>query len=139
MILQEIKKLKTDDRRLRNFGLLVGGAFIALGLLWWLRGQPHFPWLLAPGLPLLAFGLAWPRALKRVYIAWMSLAIVLGFLVSTLLLTLFFFLVITPIGLLARLAGKDFLSRKLDRDAATYWITRDRKVPKNPAEYERQF
>ena len=139
MILKDIKELKTTHRDLRKFGLLVGAVFTVLGLIWWARGKPHFPWFLAPGLVLLAFGLAWPRALKYVYIAWMSLAIVLGFVVSTVLLTFFFFLVITPIGLLARLVGKDFLGLKLDRQAPTYWLHRQPKTPKTPADYERQF
>ena len=117
----------------------MGGVFTALGLVWWARGKPLFAWSLTPGIALMVFGLAWPKALKLAYIAWMSLAIVLGFVVSTALLTLFFFLVITPIGLAARLAGKDFLSLKLDRQAETYWITRERKPPKAPVEFERQF
>jgi hypothetical protein len=68
----------------------------------------------------------------------MSLAVALGFVVSGILLTLFFFLVITPVGWAARIFGNDFLSLKLDRTAASYWIPRERK-PKTPAEYERQF
>ena len=139
MILKDIKELKTTNRDLRKFGLLVGGVFAVLGLIWWARGKPLFPWFLTPGAVLLAFGLAWPLALKYVYIAWMSLAIVLGFIVSTVLLTFFFFLVITPIGLIARLVGKDFLGLKLDRQAPTYWLPRDGKTPKTPADYERQF
>src|SRR5256885_8674743 len=121
LIRQDIKELKTDDRRLRQFGLLVGGVFTALGLVWWARGKPFFGWSLTPGVVLIAFGLAWPKVLKLLYIAWMSLAIVLGFVISTILLTLFFFLVITPTGLVARLAGKDFLALKMDRQASTYW------------------
>ena len=139
MILKDIKELKTANRDLRKFGLLVGAVFTVLGLIWWARGKPFFAGSLAPGAALMAFGLAWPRALKFAYIAWMSLAIVLGFVVSTALLTLFFFIVITPIGLVARLAGKDFLGLKLDRQAASYWISRERKVPKPSEEYDRQF
>jgi multisubunit Na+/H+ antiporter MnhG subunit len=87
---------------------------------------------------LLAFGAVLPRALKWVYIAWMSVAFVLGFVMAHVILTLLFFLMITPIGLIARVFGKDFLSLKLDRKAATYWIKRERK-PSSAAEYERQF
>jgi polyferredoxin len=139
MIAKDIKELKTTSRDLRKFGLLVGGVFVVLGLIWWARGKPYFAWALAPGAVLLAHGLIWPRALKYVYIVWMSLAIVLGYIVSTVLLTIFFFLVITPIGLIARLAGKDFLSLKLNRQAPTYWLAREGKSPKTPADYERQF
>ncbi len=83
-------------------------------------------------------GLIAPRVLKPVYLAWMTLAILLGFVVSGFLLILFFFLVITPIGWVARCLGNDFLKLKLERSAASYWVRRERK-PKRPAEYERQF
>ncbi len=139
MILNEIKQLKTGPRELRKFGLLVGGILGALGLLALARSKGYSPYLLAPGLALLVLGAVWPRALKHIYIAWMSLAILLGYAVSTIILTLFFFLVITPIGLAARLLGRDFLRLKIDRAAPSYWITRELKPGRTRAEYERQF
>ena len=138
MILEDIKQLKTGTKDLRKFGLLVGAVFAVLGLVFMVRGRSWFPWFLAPGGALILFGLLVPHALKYVYIAWMSLALVLGFVVSHVILTLFFALVITPVGLLARLVGKDFLSLKLQRDATTYWIPR-RQQPRTPVDYEKQF
>ena len=98
-----------------------------------------YPWLLWPGVPLVVLGAVLPRSLKWVYVAWMTLAMVLGAIVSTILLVLLFYLVVTPIGLIARLAGKDFLSRKLDSKASSYWILRDIAQPKAKHEHERQF
>jgi hypothetical protein len=138
MIRGEIKQLKTGARELRKFGLLVGGVFALLGVILLLRHRPAAPYFLIPGALLILSGLAAPRALKPIYIAWMSLAIVLGFVVSGVVLILFFLLVITPIGLAARCLGNDFLSLKLDRAAASYWTPR-KHPPKSPAEYERQF
>jgi hypothetical protein len=134
----EIKELKTGARELRNFGLLVGGVFAALGVILLLRHRPAAPYLLGIGGFLILFGLVAPRALKYIYLVWMSFAIVLGLVVSGILLTLFFFVVITPIGWVARAFGNDFLSLKLDRNAASYWLPRERKA-KKPSEYERQF
>ena len=138
MFLKDIKELKTGARELRNFGLLVGGVFALLGLLFMARGKAAYPWLLTPGLVLIAFGAIAPRTLKHIYLVWMGLALVLGFVVSHVILTVFFFLVITPIGLIARLAGKDFLRLKLDRQAKSYWIPREHKK-KAAEDYERQF
>ena len=137
-IRDDLKQLKTGDRDLRKFGLLVGGVFAALGLIVLLRHKAHYPYFLWPGAVLLASGVIFPRALKYVYLAWMSVAFVLGFIISHVILGLFFFLVITPIGLLARGFGKDFLSLKLDPKAKSYWIPREPKA-KLPTDYERQF
>ena len=42
-IRDDIKQLKTTDRDLRKFGLLVGGVFAALGLIFFLRHKAHWP------------------------------------------------------------------------------------------------
>jgi hypothetical protein len=139
LILDDIRQLKTGRSELRKFGLLVGGVFALFGIIMLLRGKPHYPWFLVPGGFLILGGAIFPAVLKHVYIAWMSLAFVMGFVISHILLTLFFYFVITPIGLIARLVGKDFLRLKLDRNANSYWIPRQDKSPKSPADYERQF
>src|SRR4051794_28465271 len=109
MIRDEIQQLKTGPRDLRKFGLLVGGVFGLVAAWWWWRGKPYASYALIPAVPLLLLGLVWPRGLKWPYLAWMSMALVLGMVVSTILLTIFYYVVVTPVGLLARLVGKDFL------------------------------
>jgi hypothetical protein len=79
--------------------LLLGGWFL-------FRNKPAGPYFLTPGVLLVVFGLVAPRSLKIAYIAWMSLAFTMGLLVSTVVLTIFYFLVITPIGI-----GGDYLAR----------------------------
>jgi hypothetical protein len=137
-IREDIKQLKTSDRDLRKFGLMVGGVFAALGVLFLWRHKPVGPYLLWPGVVLVLLGAILPRALKWVYVAWMSVAFVLGFVMAHVILTLLFYLLLMPIGLVARLVGKDFLSLKLDRAAKSYWIPRNQKL-KTAADYERQF
>ena len=139
MIRDDLKQLKTGPGDLRKFGLTVGGVFALLAGVFWLRHKPFYPYWLLPAGPLLVLGLAWPRGLRWVYLGWMGMAFVLGHIVSSVLLVLFFYGVVTPIGLMARLMGKDFLSRKWDRQATSYWLPRDRSVVKTKADYEQQF
>ena len=134
----DLKKLRTGAGDLRKFGLMVGGVFILLGVLLLLRHRSSYLAFCGAGALLGAFGVIWPRALKYVYIAWMALAFTLGFVMSNVILTLFFFLFVTPIGLLARLFQKDFLARKWDKRAVSYWIQCGREV-KPAITYERQF
>ena len=134
----DLKKLKTGVGDLRKFGLMVGGVFILLGVLLLLRHRSSYLAFCGAGALLVAFGVIWPRALKYVYIAWMALAFTLGFVMSNVILTLVFFLFVTPIGLQARLIQKDFLARRWDKRAASYWIQCGREV-KTANTYERQF
>jgi hypothetical protein len=92
-----------------------------------------------PAALLIVFGVASPNTLRPVYIGWMSMAFVLGFIISHLILGLLFYCVITPMGLVARLAGKDFLRSRRDPAARSYWFPRDRRGPPAPLDYERQF
>jgi hypothetical protein len=142
MLREEIKQLQAaTPRDLRKFGLMVGGVFLLLAL-WFFIPKWHkswYWWFLVPGVPLVIFGAAFPKALKWAYVGWMTLAMALGAIVSTVLLTLLFYAAVTPIGLIARMAGKDFLSRKLDSAMPSYWILRDASKPKQKHEHEQQF
>jgi hypothetical protein len=135
---EELKHLRTEPRDLRKFGLMVGGVFALLGLWFLFRHKPWHAWFWIPGALLIAAGAIAPRGLKHIYVAWMSMAFVLGFIMSTLLLTAFFYLVVTPVGLLAKVAGKDFLQRKWS-SSPSYWILRPPGPMKEPNRYEQQF
>jgi hypothetical protein len=90
------------------------------------RGAPAFPGCgLAPGLE---------ARLSRLD----GDGFVLGHIMSTLLLLVFFFLAVTPLGLLARWTGKDFLSVKLNRQAGSYWLRRRNTAPAKSS-YEQQY
>src|SRR5687768_5010123 len=106
--------LKVTPRNLRKFGLSVGGVFCLLGLFFLWLYKWWYLWLLWPGVSLIVLGTILPRSLKRIYFAWMTLAMVMGAVVSTILLVILFYFVVTPIGLFARVVGKDFLNLKLD-------------------------
>jgi hypothetical protein len=137
-IREDLKQLKTGPAELRKFGLVVGGVFALIGALLWWKQKSWFPYFLWPGGTLMVWGLVWARGLKWVYLIWMGLAFVLGFIMAHIILTLLFLLVITPMGWLARLVGKDFLSLKLDRTASSYWLPRTQRA-RSAADYERQF
>ena len=138
MIREELKQLSTGPRELRKFGLMVGGVFVLLGAWFTWRHKPWGVWFLGIGGLLILGGGLFPKSLKQIYIGWMAMAFVMGIIVSTMLLTLFFYLVITPVGMVARLFGKDFLNRRINREMGSYWLLRPAS-PKTPTDYERQF
>jgi len=138
MIKKEIEQLSISPRNLRKFGLLVGGVFLLLGIWFLYRQKPAWPYFLAPGGLLVLAGAIVPRLLKHVYIAWMSLGFALGFVVSNVVLTVFYYLALTPVGLIARLCGQDFLALKRNHAAVSYWIMKPGGA-RRPQEYEQQF
>lgn len=83
------------------------------------------------------FALAAPAALRWLYVTLTVLTYPIGFLASCLVMILFFYLVITPFGILFRLIGRDAMHRSFDPSATTYWIPRS--PPANVKRYFRQF
>ena len=52
----------------------------------------------------------------------------IGWLLSNGLLAAAYYLLLTPIGMVLRLAGHDALRSRIDREATTYWQPRRRKT-----------
>ena len=63
-IREDIKQLQTGDRDLRKFGLMVGGVFAVLGLLFLWRHKAYYPYFLWPGATLVTLGAALPRMME---------------------------------------------------------------------------
>jgi len=55
---------------------------------------------------------------------WAKFGIILGSIIAPIVMGVVFFLVITPIGLVMKIIGKDLLSIKYDKKKETYWIKR---------------
>jgi hypothetical protein len=107
----------------RKFGLLVGGAFLLLALLLWRRAHVTAATVAgALGAALLLGGLVVPARLGPVYRGWMSLAKAISKVTTPIVMSVIFFLVLTPSGLLVRLFGHRPLARR--RGAGTYWHSR---------------
>lgn len=132
VIAEEIRSLDTGRRALRNFGLVVGGVFAAIGLvIWWVAGT-WTAWaaaVIGGGSVLIVLGFAAPTAMRSVYYVWMGIAVVLGFMMTRVLLTLVFVIMVVPIGFIMRILGKDLLNRRRDPEADTYWIRRPDPEP----------
>ena len=114
----------------RSFGLVFAGFFAIVGLFPLVAGGPIRYWALLTGAVFLLLGLALPSVLGPLCRLWMKFGQLLHRIVSPIVLGIMFFLVVTPIGLLMRLAGKDPLRLKFDREAGSYWIARE---PPGPA------
>ncbi|MEZ5541451.1 MAG: SxtJ family membrane protein [Pseudomonadota bacterium] len=120
--------LTADSRTLREFGLVfAGGLIVCFGLLipwlldrpWvWQTGGARWPWVAAAVFA--GVGIVQPRLLKPVYLFWMKLGHVLGWINTRIILGIIFFLVFMPVALLFRLTGRDPMERRLDPAAASY-------------------
>lgn len=118
----------TDTKQIRKFGLIAlifFGCFCTLGI--W-REKSVLTYLFGV---LAALGLGFiilPYQLKPVFFGWLKIAHFIGTVVTTVILTIAYYLVITPSGLIKRLFGGAPLPVKPDRNSSTYWVTRTEPV-----------
>jgi saxitoxin biosynthesis operon SxtJ-like protein len=113
----------------RSFGLVFAGFFAVLTLHSWWRAGRAWPIYLAIAAVFLTAALARPSLLRGLNRAWTKLGSILGAIVTPIVMGLLFFLVVTPIGLLIRLFGKDTLRRRGPRQGDSYWIAREPPGP----------
>lgn len=126
---------------MRIFGLVMLVGFGLLGgLALWSWRETGVTWRLVVGATLVALGtviflwsLVSPRTLPPVYRGWMSFGQGIGTIVSTILLSVLYFVVFTIVGLLMRVSGTDPLERRIARGPGTYW--RKHAPPSAPADY----
>jgi hypothetical protein len=111
-----------SPRHLRKFGLMMGGAFLVIAIILIWRDHWTGPYFAVLAGFFLLSGLLLPRILSPLERAWMDFAFALGVVMTYAILTLTFFIIITPVGFFIRLIGKDLLERKFDSTKQSYWV-----------------
>lgn len=121
----------------RSFGLSVGGVLLLLAAYLFWRGRVLPAEVAAgTGAVLVVLGLVKPALLEWPSAVWWKFALVLGYINARVILTVIFFVVLTPIALLWRLLGRDPLARR--RSAWQGWTSYPKRY-RDPRHYERMY
>lgn len=128
----------SDRKQQRNFGLLLAVALPLIGgVRWWLTGRPQWPFF-AVAAVFLVLGLVLPGVLRPILWVWLKLGYALNWVMTRVLLTLAFVVLITPARVLVSLFSEDPLKRTWDPEAETYWEDAEDQ-PTELARYRDQF
>ena len=126
-------KIKMSSNR--NFGLVFFIVFLILGL-WPIKNEEEIRiWLVIISLIFLILGMVKSKLLTPLNHLWFKFGIILGAIVAPIVMGVVFFLVVTPIGIVMKLIGKDLLNKKHNKKKETYWIKRKT----SPGSMKRQF
>ena len=112
----------------RSFGIVFFVVFLIIALYPLAHGGETRIWSIIISIIFLILGLLNSKILAPLNKIWFKFGIFLGKIVSPLIMGVIFFLVVTPIGLIMRLLGKDLLNLKYNQ-GKTYWI--EKKGPKS--------
>lgn len=112
-------------KELRQFGLLVGAVFTVIGL-WPLvfRGETLRLWAVGSGGSLIVLGAILPQFLAPFHRGWMGIGHLLGWINTRILLGIVFYALVTPIGFVFRLMGKDRMRQVFCESSTTYRVVR---------------
>jgi multisubunit Na+/H+ antiporter MnhG subunit len=121
----EILQIESNKKTLRSFGLTVGGVFLAGACFVVWRNYPNISALtiafISFSILLILLGLIAPYSLKWLQKIWMGIAVVMGFFMTKLILSFFFYFILSPFGIIRRMMGKDDMKRRWDKNAKSYW------------------
>lgn len=125
----------------RKFGIALGIILALIATLLLIKKKALYIYFYGAGLFFILAALAVPIVVKPVFILFLYIAHVLGFVMTRLILCILFYLVITPMGLLGRLFGKKFLDVKFSHKEGSYWIQSDTGTGEvqGVENYENQF
>tara|TARA_Y100000590_G_scaffold458388_1_gene612997 strand:- start:1044 stop:1433 length:390 start_codon:yes stop_codon:yes gene_type:complete len=105
----------------RGFGIVFFIVFLLISLFPIIKGNDIRIWSLIVSLIFLLLGVMNSTVLSPLNKLWFKFGLLLGKFISPIVMGFVFFLVVTPIGLLMKLLGKDLLNLK-KKNVETYWI-----------------
>jgi Saxitoxin biosynthesis operon protein SxtJ len=115
------KQKPKTKKELRKFGIVMSTPLgIIGGILFW-KGKSSGGYFFVLAAFFLMSGLLFPGILRPIERIWMKFAEIISAVMTRVILTLTFYLVITPVGLLLRLMGKDLLQMKFEPHRKSYW------------------
>ncbi len=130
---------KPSNKDLRIFATAWLVFTAGFGVAFWLKGGagPLVKTLWVAGPAVFGLGMLRPQLIRFLYVGLSLVAFPIGFVIGNVLMALVFYLLVTPVGLVFRLLGRDLLDRKLDPEAPSYWS--ERPPPRKAERYFRQF
>jgi hypothetical protein len=112
---------------LRNFAMIALIASVIVASLLYLLKGVRIQWaviIFAAGFGIFLSSLVSLKLTRIIYLGLILVTFPIGWVVSLILLAAFYFLLLTPLGLLFRLLGRDPLGRRFDPEAKSYWLAR---------------
>ena len=118
--------MKKNDST-KSFGILFFIVFLLVAIWPIITSEPIRTWAIIVSLIFLVLGIINSKLLIPLKRVWIKFGEILGKVLAPIVMGFIYFFIITPIGLLMRLLGKDLLSIKLNKEKS-YWIKRSKNI-----------
>jgi hypothetical protein len=109
----------------RSFGIVFFIVFLFIALYPVTYSEDIRIWSLIISFIFIILGLLNSKILTPLNKLWFKFGVILGKIISPIIMGIIFFLVVTPIGLIMKVLGKDLLRLKYNKKDNTYWIEKN--------------
>ena len=111
----------------KSFGYLFFGIFLALAVWVYVKNQNLNYWLIGTSTIFLVLTLIKSKILDVLNDLWIKFGELLGKIIAPIIMSIVFFLIVTPIGLVLKIVKKDLLKLKFNNDKS-YWVEKSKTI-----------
>ena len=111
----------------KSFGYLFFGIFLALAVWVYVKNQNLNYWLIGTSVVFLVLTLIKSKLLDVLNDLWIKFGELLGKIIAPIVMSIVFFLIVTPIGLVLKIVKKDLLKLKFNNDKS-YWVEKSKTI-----------
>ena len=111
----------------KSFGYLFFGIFLDLAVWVYVKNQNLNFWLIGTSLVFLVLTLIKSKLLDVLNDLWIKFGELLGKIIAPIVMSIVFFLIVTPIGLILKIVKKDLLKLKFNNNKS-YWIEKSKTI-----------
>ena len=127
-----------DKNEWRKFAFGLSIILLIIASIQWYLDFGLYIYFVFSGVLILLFGLTIPTIIKPIYILFSYISLLLSWIMTRIILTILFYFIFTPIGLIKRIFGSHFLNLDINKNKKTYWQERQSTVHPS-VNYKKQF
>lgn len=137
-MLEEIKQIPNEKKALRNFAITFGIALFIVGSFWFYQKNEVYKVLYSLGALFILCGAFFPLLVRRIHFLLASLLIIASSCITVIALIAIYYMIFTPVRVIAAICGKRFLDESIDNNRESYWIDRSQSQSEKE-NFERQY
>ena len=112
----------------KSFGFVFSIVFLIISLYPLIYSEGFRLWAFIISVIFFLLAILFPKILKLPNKIWFKFGLFLGSIVAPIVMAIVYFSTVLPTGLIMRLAGKDLLKQKLDKNTKSYWIKKTEQM-----------
>ena len=136
-MIEELKNIPNSNKDIKSFGITIGIVLLIISAILMYSAKEFYQFSAIIASTFIVLGFILPVLLKPIYFMWMVFAAILGWVMTRVILSIVFYFILSPIGIITRLLGEDFLQLKKS-SLQSYWNNRESSIEMNQ-DYEKQF